>query len=127
MLATVLVAATAAVLLTGLAMASLRLPKPLRCIGCGRAKPEVPRLVTGPNVGICPDCIGKAIAATAELQPQRQVGQVSVDQVSPPPNRCIFCHGVGDGHRTLITMTNGAICNQCLSLCQEILAEEAAA
>ena len=127
MFATVLLVTIAAVCLTGLALIFFRRRHPIRCIGCGRAEPVVSRLVTGPDVGICPDCIGKAVAATKEPGSQRQHTMGSPNQASTAVDHCSFCHGQRDDRRTLVPMNGGAVCNQCLVLCQEILAEEAAA
>ncbi len=83
----------------------------LRCSFCGRAQQEVAKLIAGPGVYICSGCV--TLARTWEPLPA-------------PGRSCSFCgtwapreHRV-TGHGTV------AICDQCLDLCDEIIAEEQA-
>jgi ATP-dependent protease Clp ATPase subunit len=81
----------------------------LHCSFCGRAQRKVAKLVAGPGVYICSDCV-----ALARTWPQ----------VSHPGRTCSFC-GQWDPDKGRVTAHgSAAICVQCLDLCDDIIAGE---
>ena len=80
----------------------------LRCSFCGRAQRTAAKLVAGPGVYICNNCVALAR---------------SWDPLPPPGRSCGFCGtwppegGRVTGHGPV------AICEQCLDLCDQIIAE----
>jgi hypothetical protein len=108
----------------------------LACTFCGRSQREVRKLVAGPGVYICDGCIaladgvaGSGSAAGTPLGPMRAVPEQGGG------TRCRFCAKRRDHVTALAAMPTGsgdtfagpaAICMECLSLCNEILAEELA-
>jgi hypothetical protein len=96
------------------------------CLSCGRSRPQVAKIITGPDIGICADCVGKAVAAMEGTGPVWRF-EDPASQSAASPGRCSFCHKRIEDVRGLVAISNGAICNECLGLCVEILDEGAAA
>ena len=84
------------------------------CTFCGRGADAIRRLLVGPEVGVCEECVGavrKELAATAPLP------------ASPGANApaCGFC-GKSRGHG--VRVIEGArhhICEECIELCADML------
>jgi ATP-dependent protease Clp ATPase subunit len=81
----------------------------LRCSFCGRAQKKVAKLIAGPGVYICGDCV--ALARSWEPLPH-------------PGRSCSFCGKWEPGELRVTGRGGVAICDQCLDLCDEIIAEE---
>ena len=83
----------------------------LRCSFCGRAQQEVAKLIAGPGVFICSGCVTLAR---------------SWEPIPHPGRSCSFC-GTWDPHEVRVTGHGMvAICEECLDLCDTIIAEEQA-
>ena len=82
----------------------------LNCSFCLRPQRQVQRLIAGPGVYICDDCVGRQARAMATR--------------GAPVQRCSFC-----GQKRASLGVGGAtqICEDCLDLCNRILREEAGA
>ena len=83
----------------------------LRCSFCGRAQQQVAKLIAGPGVYICNDCV--TLARTLEPLPH-------------PGRSCGFCGTWLPRERPVTGRGAVAICGDCLDLCEEILSEEQA-
>jgi ATP-dependent Clp protease ATP-binding subunit ClpX len=83
----------------------------LHCSFCGRAQKKVAKLVAGPGVYICSDCVTLARSWPA---------------VSSPGRTCSFCGQWDPGKARVVAHGAVAICAQCLDLCDQIIAEEQA-
>jgi ATP-dependent protease Clp ATPase subunit len=83
----------------------------LHCSFCGRAQQQVAKLIAGPNVYICDDCV--TLARSWEPLPY-------------PGRSCGFCGTWSPRERPVTGRGVVAICDDCLDLCDEILAEEQA-
>jgi ATP-dependent protease Clp ATPase subunit len=81
------------------------------CSFCGKHQDQVQRLIAGPGVYVCDECVA-AISSGPE-EPQEESGL-----------RCSFC---GKKQRQVHHLTVGPngvnICSECIALCQEIIAE----
>jgi hypothetical protein len=92
-----------------------RIPTQLTCSFCGRPQRKSRKLVAGPHVYICPECVETSSSAL-------EAGQGTETAAS----RCSFC----GKHRHQVTglATSAdedvAICAECLALCREILSEQ---
>jgi len=82
------------------------------CTWCDRPPSEVAKLIAGPSVFICDDCI-TAAERTLKAPPQRDVN----DKVS---QRCGFCSRRANRDRSL-ALGATSICSECLRACREIL------
>jgi ATP-dependent protease Clp ATPase subunit len=83
----------------------------LRCSFCSRTQRQVPKLIAGPGVYICSDCV-----ALARTWPP----------AAHPGRTCSFCGKWTPGKGRLVTKGTTSICEECLDLCDEILREELA-
>jgi len=107
----------------------------LACSFCGRSQHEVRKLIAGPGCYICEACVGLAEGVASGGSPAHtRLGPVHAVPEQDERARCSFC----GKHRCLVTglatrpadtglgAGHPAICTECLSLCNEILAEELA-
>ncbi|HEY7188718.1 MAG TPA: ClpX C4-type zinc finger protein [Vicinamibacterales bacterium] len=82
------------------------------CTWCDRPPSEVSKLIAGPNVFICDDCIAAA-ERKLKAPPRRDV----TEKVS---HRCGFCARRATRDRSL-ALGATSICSDCLRACREIL------
>jgi len=80
----------------------------LRCSFCSRTQRRVPKLIAGPSVYICSDCVGLARTWPA----------------ADPGRTCSFCGKWAPGELRVVTKGTTSICEECLGLCDEIIREE---
>ena len=83
----------------------------LHCSFCGRAQHQTVKLIAGPGVYICSDCVVLARTWPAAASPGRT---------------CSFCDSWRPREGRLVAAGPIAICAECLDLCDEIIAEEQA-
>jgi ClpX C4-type zinc finger protein len=82
------------------------------CTWCDRPPSEVAKLIAGPNVFICDECI-----AAAETSRARQRAAPAGHRSS---RRCGFCSRRANSTRSIVEGTT-SICSDCLRACREIL------
>jgi ATP-dependent protease Clp ATPase subunit len=96
----------------------------LACSYCKKSQEEVRKLIAGPTVYICDECIRLCNALLAEstkpVKPPPQPG----DRVEKSPFCCSFCGKNKREVRGLIAGPSVYICNECIGLCNDIIAEE---
>lgn len=94
----------------------------LRCSFCGRSDQEVAKLVAGPKVLICNECVGLARRATDE----GTAVESALTRLEPLPTRgdvpCSFCAKPAAEVSSMVTGQGRCLCGDCLDLCEEILA-----
>jgi ATP-dependent protease Clp ATPase subunit len=83
----------------------------LRCSFCSRTQRRVPKLIAGPGVYVCSDCVALARSWPPATYPGRT---------------CSFCGRWTPGAGRLVTKGTTSICEECLDLCDEIIGEELA-
>jgi ClpX C4-type zinc finger len=106
------------------------------CSFCGRSRSEVAKLIAGPGVFICDQCVAQAtrLSAGATVE-ERAEAQMRLEP-SGSQVRCSFCGKQAVQGMLLVASRlasapggkfgQGArICDECLDLCLEILAETA--
>jgi hypothetical protein len=104
------------------------------CSFCGRSREDVARLIAGPGVFICERCVAHAsgLAAGAAVDDRAEVPMVL--EPSGSEVRCSFCGKEARQVRHLVASGLAAapggkfgqgarICDECLVLCEDILAE----
>jgi ATP-dependent protease Clp ATPase subunit len=80
--------------------------------------------VAGPGIWICNECIDLAAGAVGARASQTD-GRASFDLADHGAGaRCAFCGKRRRDVDQLAVSPAGAICDQCLELCQEVLAED---
>jgi ATP-dependent protease Clp ATPase subunit len=84
----------------------------LHCSFCGRAQGQVAKLIAGPEVFfICDGCVALARTWPAGGDPRRA---------------CSFCGKSAATVARLVSHGAASVCDECLDLCDEIIAEEQA-
>ena len=83
-----------------------RTPDSLTCSFCDKAQQDVLKLIAGPNVYVCDECIDEARDGFSS-------------QV-----KCSFCGKVSSPELAVRGHDSVAVCAECLDLCDEIIAED---
>lgn len=98
----------------------------LRCSFCGRRKPdEVEHLIAGPNVYICPDCVGECDRAIAG-ETADHVSRAEPHSPGAEETRCAFCGRARPSQgQDLLAGPKPHICVECVGLCNQVLAAKA--
>jgi hypothetical protein len=86
------------------------------CTWCDRPPSEIAKLIAGPNVFICDDCIA---AAEKRLRSPRATVERGL-QPARVSHRCGFCSRRANRDRSLVLGAT-SICSDCLRACREIL------
>jgi hypothetical protein len=101
----------------------------LKCSFCGKQQENVRKLIAGPGVYICNECVEKAdqVIATGEpaATPLSAMTSMSEDQ-DDARFKCSFCGKRRHQVSGVAVAARVAICTECLTLCHEIIAEELA-
>jgi ATP-dependent protease Clp ATPase subunit len=114
------------------------------CSFCGKRRVEVRKLISGPRVFICDECVGRCREVigplpaddvarapertTADMPAQALVDDDDVTAERKPPDEehCSFCSRPKTDVARLVTGPTVHICNECIALCEDILAEDTA-
>jgi ATP-dependent protease Clp ATPase subunit len=117
------------------------------CSFCGKRRREVLKLVSGPRVFICNECvercrevIGPRAARAADgrdasarttidempAEPPRDDEDVTAESKPPGDGHCSFCGKPKTDVATLVSGPRIYICNECVELCEDIIAQETA-
>ena len=101
----------------------------LKCSFCGRQQADVRKLIAGPGVYICNECVEKAdrVIATGEAAatPLSAMKSMGEDQ-DDPRFKCSFCGKRRHQVSGVAVAAGVAVCTECLALCHEIITEELA-
>jgi ATP-dependent protease Clp ATPase subunit len=103
-----------------------------RCTFCGRLRTEVERLVSGPRVFICNECIAGCKEVVGQPDAGRSLSyrpnaSIPVDEIPAPgfpPSGgevCNFCGREEEEAGRLIHGHKARLCPGCLDLCLDIL------
>jgi len=110
-------------------------PNPLLiCTFCGKHQSEVSKLIAGPGVYICDECVGLAEGVISSgLAASTPRGQLTAVPEQDQRGRCSFCgkcrHQV-PGLAAFPAEVGGnpaavaTVCTECLELCDEIIADD---
>ncbi len=114
------------------------------CSFCGKRKHEVRKLISGPRVFICNECvalcreiIGPPPPVDVSRQPERTTADlpaqalpdeedVTAEKKPPDDKHCSFCGKLDTSVAKLVAGPTVHICNECVGLCEDIIAEELA-
>ena len=101
----------------------------LKCSFCGKHQKQIRKLIAGPGVYICNECIEKAdrVVATGEAAATPLSAMTSAGEDNDAgPVKCSFCGKRRHQVSGLAVADRVAICTECLALCHEIITEELA-
>ena len=101
--------------------------EPRACSFCGRPKRKSRQLVAGPGVFICGSCVTLAngVVSTGR-DTETPLGPVVALAEENGRERCSFCGKRRHQVAGLASTGDAEICNECLTLCEEILVERLA-
>ena len=96
----------------------------LRCSSCGKTQKQVKKLIAGPGVYICGECVDR-VSRVLDGGAESASGVLRIS-AEAAGERCSFC----GKRRHQVTAMGAAgtlrICSECLDLCTEIIEEELA-
>jgi hypothetical protein len=102
-------------------------PELLYCSFCGKDQKHVKKLIAGPGVYICDNCVDRAdeVFATGNevATPAATLRAVGEDAAA---DRCGFCGKARRQVAAMMSTGDARICNECVDLCHEIVTEELA-
>lgn len=111
------------------------------CSFCGKRRAEVRRLISGPRVFICDECVGRCrqvlgprlIAEDAPDAPERTTAdmpaqaipddeEITAERKPPDEHHCSFCGMLKTEVARLVAGPTVYICNECVELCEDVIA-----
>jgi len=94
----------------------------IECSFCGKRQSAVKKLIAGPAVYICNECVEHCSDAVAPGEPMGSTTMVLSKQAEAP---CSFCGKKPVEVDRIVGVPTARICSECLKICDEILAENA--
>ena len=92
--------------------------KLLYCSFCGKSQHEVVKLIAGPSVFICNDCVELCNGIIFDEDQQENPPKRHSD-----PTSCSFCNKSDDEVEEILTGPSVSICNECIEISNRIIAE----
>jgi hypothetical protein len=98
----------------------------LSCSFCGKQQKQIKKLIAGPSVYICNECIHRVHAVLVAAGKTVSTPIATIAQVSDADRaeRCSFCGKRRHQVAAMASTGHKQICNECLGLCDEIISEE---
>jgi hypothetical protein len=98
----------------------------LSCSFCGKHQKQVKKLIAGPGVYICNECIDRVHKIFAATNKTARTPIATIVQVreAARTERCSFCGKRRYQAATMASTGHVQICNECVELCDEITSEE---
>ena len=93
----------------------------LRCSFCTRSQRHVAKLVAGPGVQICSECVDICNSLLTYCDPPREDQPIT----QLPRLRCSFCSKSQRHVERLIAGPDVQICSECVGICNSVLATDA--
>ena len=92
----------------------------MACSFCGLPDAEVAKLIAGPGIFICDQCVAmvRRVADTGEGE---ETERTRVDPLAGAALRCSFCGRAQGKVGTMVAGPGLCICGECVQLCEEIL------
>ena len=93
----------------------------LQCSFCDKKQDEVVKLIAGPGVYICNECVG---SCTEALAAGESTGSITTIIDKTAEESCSFCGKKPIEVVRIVGVSAARICNECIKICQEILAAD---
>lgn len=90
----------------------------LQCSFCGKKQAEVQKLIAGPRVHICNECVNDGLQTLIEGEP---TGKITILVAKQAEARCSFCGQKPVDVVRIVGVPTARICNQCLKICADVL------
>ena len=88
-------------------------PEIIDCSFCGKSQAEAKKIVAGPNIYVCDECV------CGFLRSSEEATLADGDSES-----CDFCHKQAREVKKVFQRESARICNECLEICREIVSFE---
>ena len=105
----------------------------LHCSFCDKSQRDVKKLIAGPNVQICDECVDICLNVLSEDATDAEPGVVVEDGRNPPVGRgwsppgvvllCALCQCSTPPEHSLVVRSRGVICAGCIGAFQAAIAE----
>ena len=90
----------------------------LQCSFCEKKQSEVSKLIAGPQVFICNECITTCSQVIGEGEPSGKITLILEQQAE---TGCSFCGKKPVEVNRIVGVPKALICNECIKICEEIL------
>ena len=90
----------------------------LQCSFCNKKQAEVVKLIAGPAVFICNDCVDCCSAALTTREP---TGSITMILSQAAQAECSFCGKAPSQVQGIVGVPTARICDGCIKICREIL------
>jgi ATP-dependent protease Clp ATPase subunit len=90
------------------------------CQVCGKTSNQVKKIITGPNICLCNECVHRAAHRLLSDDLNNEPDSVKTTQ----PLICDFCRKKEHEVARMIAFPNLHVCSECVFLCANILLEE---
>jgi ribosomal protein L37AE/L43A len=100
----------------------------LSCSFCGKNQKQVHKLIAGPGVYICDECVERvrAVLAPPGTTVRTPIATIEPVGAADGAEQCSFCGKRRLQVAAMAATGNAATCNECLDLCDEIILDELA-
>ena len=90
----------------------------VQCSFCSKKQAEVVKLIAGPAVFICNDCVDCCSTALTTREP---TGNITMILSKAAQAECSFCGQLPTQVHGIVGVPTARICDQCIKICREIL------
>jgi hypothetical protein len=98
---------------------------PIRCSFCGKDQHQVQKVIAGPGIGICDECVARAdTAINTGTEVSTPEATLRLAGGGAGAERCGFCGKRGYQVTAMACADDKRICTECLSLCHEIIDDD---
>jgi len=91
----------------------------IECSFCGKKQYDVAKLIAGPAVFICNECVEDCSGALATREP---TGSITIIIRGTADAKCSYCGRGPTEVAGIVGVPAARICDQCIKICREILA-----
>ena len=99
----------------------------LRCSFCKKAQDDVRKLIAGPSVNICDECVDVCAEIIADDSPLEGASEVTdgalVKEASGPAVRCALCRMPTPVEDGVLIANRGVLCPGCIGEIEATIAE----
>lgn len=101
---------------------SRRNPKaPMACSFCGLPDAEVAKLIAGPGIFICDQCVA-LVRRVGDSGVGEETERTRIDPVAGSALKCSFCGKSAGKVGNMVAGPGLCVCGECVLLCEEVLA-----
>ena len=93
----------------------------LECSFCNKKQFDVAKLIAGPAVFICNECVDDCSTALAKREP---TGRITMIIINAAEAKCSFCGRGPTEVSGIVGVPTARICDQCIKICRDILSND---